>query len=133
MEQQQTEFLGRLVEYGGYAFGAVATALMGGMWRRYSKDRSRLANLERQMKDLADMRTRTDDGRKPIDGLQAMEERLNTLASALDDVVIRQDASDRQHTDVLLKLTAIENDVSWIRDAMQSNPHPRRRPPRPKS
>lgn len=92
-----------LTEWLGAAATTLGAAAVGvGSWvtRQYHRDRTRLANLE----------TRTVH----------LDDRVNTLASAVDDVIERQDRAEATQNSHSVLLAEIKTDVSWIRRLLES-------------
>ena len=92
-----------LTEWLGAAATTLGAAAVGiGSWvtRQYHRDRSRLTKLETQTVHLDD--------------------RVNTLAAAVDDVIDRQDRAEVTQNSHSVLLAEIRTDVSWIRRLLEA-------------
>ena len=99
MEQEPTDTFWHIVEYLGWIIGAIASAVIGFGWKEYMRDRSRLIALETKQ--------------------SSADERADTMASAIEDAIERQNHMEHELGDQRVTLAEVRNDVRWIRDVME--------------
>ena len=104
---------------------AACLSVLGIQYNRYQRDRHTLLELKRKMAELDAIRAKTDDGRTPLAVLERLGDRLNTMATALETVIERQDASDERQNTMALSVGKTETNVEWIKRHLEAGPNRR--------
>lgn len=98
----------RIAEWIGWAVGAVASAILGWVWRRYAKDRGTLCELKRKMAEVDRIRALTNDGRLALERIDDMEQELATIRDSVIDLQARQREMESHQQTMLVSLVRIE-------------------------
>lgn len=94
-----------LADYLGHvltALGSALAAVFGGVWwvvKKYQADRRRCLRLQIHV--------------------DKMDTRVSTLAEAIETIIERQDAADKEQQSQRILLTEIKTDVGWIRQELE--------------
>lgn len=114
MDQGHELWIYKVVGWLSASIATAAGSLAGWMYRRYRRDRKLLHELKRKMDEVDSIRRQTQDGQRAMIRLEHVDERLDTLAAAVETVVERQDAIECAQHDMRNDLTEIKTDVKWL-------------------
>ena len=112
------DIIWRIVEWAGWIVGAIASAVVGWVYRRYRNDRKLLHRLSH---DMHGMREVIDEGIEVVSRLDLIEESQRAMESEVKHIEgdigklrSNQHSVKRRQEQILERLAGMETDIKWL-------------------
>lgn len=112
----------KIVEWLGWAIGAVCTAVLGFFYRRYVKDRNRLYEHQRELAEFKLWKAEVDRVRKFTDDGRLAFQRLDQLERQHKELFDNQKKLSEQYDQMNRVLIEVATNVRWLcKDAREKH------------
>lgn len=120
-QNQHSDILWRIVEYGGWLVGAALSAMGGWLWRTYRKDRILLHRLRRDMDEINEIRDAMEDGDVPLGQIADLESQMQILTDTVRGIDSKVEKMETNYHSVAMSQARMETKVDWLCDIWKND------------